>query len=75
MTRNQRWPRFETLVEAHPSLYAVEYIDPDGINQFGYPPENTLEGYDFNSLATPNDDLFVDAVEERAGSPLRDPAD
>jgi hypothetical protein len=51
--------------EAHPGLYAVQWVDSTGINRFGYPAENSLTNYDFRAGRTLGDQQFLDALQAR----------
>lgn len=37
---------FKRFYKANPGLYSIQWIDPNGINRFGYPAENSLRDYD-----------------------------
>lgn len=39
---------FKRFYEATPDIYSVQWIDPKGVNRFGYPTENSLSGYDYS---------------------------
>ena len=64
-TGDEAWGRtvFRSLYDAYPNIYAVQYLDRDGVNQYGYPPENSLVGYDFRSLQSPRDELFLEVLQ------------
>ena len=64
-TGDEAWGRtvFRSLYDAYPDIYAVQYLDKDGVNQFGYPPENSLVGYDFRSLQSPRDEVFLEVLQ------------
>ena len=41
----------------------MQFLDKVGVNQYGYPPENSLIGYDFRSLQSPRDEIFLEALQ------------
>ncbi|MBK8050247.1 MAG: cache domain-containing protein [Anaerolineales bacterium] len=75
-TGDAAWGRtaFRSLYDAYPDVYSVQFVDKDGVNQYGYPPENSLEGYDFRSLQSERDAQFLAIVqrehEATADTPL-----
>jgi hypothetical protein len=40
---------FGMFYEAVPGIYSVQWIDAKGVNRYGFPAENSLFGYDYNS--------------------------
>lgn len=64
-TGDEAWGRtvFRALYDAYPDVYAIEYLDRNGVNQYGYPPENSLIGYDFRSLQSERDALFLEVLQ------------
>ncbi|MBE0585426.1 MAG: cache domain-containing protein [Desulfofustis sp.] len=40
---------FRYFHEATPGIYSVQWIDASGVNRYGFPAENSLFGYDYNS--------------------------
>lgn len=55
----------QRFYEAHPGLYAVQWVDSTGINRFGYPEQNSLTNYDYRAGRTLGDQQFLEALEAR----------
>ena len=56
---------FKGYYEETPGIFSIQWIDPQGINRFGYPIENSLTDYNFRNGRRAEDYRFVKAVEER----------
>ncbi len=56
---------FKGFVQEYYGVYAIQWVDPRGINRFGYPEENSLANYDFHSLRMPGDKNFLKALTEK----------
>ena len=56
---------FKGYYEETPGIFSIQWIDPQGINRFGYPIENSLTDYHFRNGRRAEDYRFVKAVEER----------
>ena len=46
-------------------VYSIQWFNSQGINQGGYPPENSLKDYDFNTKRLPDDMKFLQALKDR----------
>ncbi len=56
---------FKGYYEETPGIFSIQWIDPQGVNRFGYPIENSLTDYHFRNGRRADDHRFVKAVEER----------
>lgn len=50
---------FRQFYDETPGVYSVQWIDGKGVNRFGYPPENSLTGYDYHARRMPGDQDFL----------------
>lgn len=48
-----------------PAIYSVQWVDENGVNRFGYPPENSLSGYDYHKALADSDPETLRIVKER----------
>ena len=53
--------------DSHKLIYAIEWLDPDGTVKAGYPAENSIINYNFNSKLLDGDEQFLDALESKKG--------
>ena len=56
---------FKGYYEETPGIFSIQWIDPQGVNRFGYPIENSLTDYNYRNGRRADDFRFVQAVEER----------
>jgi hypothetical protein len=56
---------FEKFYEATPGIYSVQWIDTSGVNRYGFPAENSLSGYDYNSGGDPRDKEILQIVNRK----------
>lgn len=76
LKRNDKVKIMEILkgfYEETPGIYSVQWIDPQGINRFGYPAENSLTDYDYRNGRRVDDALFVQAVQARKSAQIDAP--
>ncbi len=56
---------FKTFYHATPGIYAIEWIDKNGVNRFGYPAGNSLVDYDYHQLRETGDQEILDLLNSR----------
>jgi hypothetical protein len=56
---------FQQFYEDNPGLYSIQWADASGINQLGYPEENSLTDYDYRANRTLGDEQMLTAIEAR----------
>lgn len=56
---------FGKFFEATPGIYSVQWIDANGVNRYGFPAENSLSGYDYNSGVEPRDKEILRIVNRK----------
>jgi hypothetical protein len=56
---------FQQFYEDNPGLYSIQWANASGINQFGYPEENSLTDYDYRANRTLGDEQMLAAIEAR----------
>jgi len=56
--------------KANPGLYSIQWIDPSGINRFGYPPDNSLRNYDMRLGKCVEDLELMEVVDSRKEASL-----
>lgn len=64
---------FKSFYEATPGIYSIQWIDVKGINRFGYPAENSLSDYDYNSGTAPRDKETVQIVDKQNSAAFETP--
>ncbi len=64
---------FKEFIETHYGVYAVQWVDPLGVNRYGYPEENSVVNVDFHSLKTPSSAHILKAVAEKAETSFESP--
>ncbi len=50
---------FKQFYDDTPGVYSIQWIDGNGVNRFGYPPENSLTAYDYRARTMPGDQDIV----------------
>jgi hypothetical protein len=56
---------FKKLYKTTSGIYAIEWIDENGINRFGYPAGNSLIGYDYHQKRKAGDQEILDILMRR----------
>ncbi len=56
---------FRSFYERNKGLYSLQFVNPSGINLFGYPRENSLTNYNFNERRNPLDEKFLAGINEK----------
>lgn len=51
--------------DATPGIYAIQWIDENGVNRFGYPAGNSLTDYDYHQRRFPRDQAILDLLKSR----------
>lgn len=54
-------------------LYAVQWLDRQGINRYGYPEKNSLINFDMNSSRTPSSKRMIEALVGKKESSFESP--
>jgi len=54
-------------------LYAVQWLDPQGINRYGYPEEDSLINFDMKSSRTPSSNRMLEVLGEKKESSFESP--
>ena len=54
--------KFKKFYDETPGLYSVQWIDPKGMNRFGYPPENSIENASIRKHKLSTDRPFLEAI-------------
>ena len=62
--------KFRRFYKANPGLYSVQWIDPKGINRFGYPAENSLRNYDMRLGKCPEDLKLMEVLDSKREATL-----
>ena len=60
--RSETMQRFKTFYKTTPGIYAIEWIDENGINRFGYPAGNSLVDYDYHQKRETGDQEILDIL-------------
>ena len=55
----------EKFYKSHPGIYSIQWIDPFGINRYGFPVERSLKNYDFSDFRFKGDKDILKAVIDR----------
>ncbi len=63
----------QQFYEQMPGIYAVQWVDADGVNRFGYPAENSLTNYDFHADQAPSDKQTLEILKYRKPSGMTAP--
>lgn len=50
---------FKQFYDDTPGVYSIQWIDGNGVNRFGYPPENSLTAYDYRARNKPGDPAIL----------------
>lgn len=61
---------FKRFYKANPGLYSIQWIDPTGVNRFGYPPKNSLRDYDMRLGKCAEDLKLMKVVDSRTEATL-----
>ena len=61
------------LYEQMPGVYAVQWIDSNGVNRLGYPTEHSLINYDFHSNKAPSDPQTLEILNRKQPAELKAP--
>ncbi|WP_035256615.1 cache domain-containing protein [Desulfatirhabdium butyrativorans] len=64
---------FKKFYKTTSGIYAIEWIDRNGINRFGYPAGNSLIGYDYHQKRTTGDQEVLDILASRRKSSMELP--
>ena len=56
---------FKAFYHATPGIYAIEWIDKNGVNRFGYPTGSSLVDYDYHQLRETGDQEILDLLTSR----------
>ena len=64
---------FKRFVEKYPGVYSVQWVDSHGFNRFGYPAQNSLTDYDYNSSGLARDKQFLDALGKKGAAEFSGP--
>ena len=62
---NEVTRKFRRFYKANPGLYSIQWIDPKGINRFGYPAENSLRNYDMRLGKCPEDLKLMEVLDSK----------
>jgi hypothetical protein len=62
---NEVMPLFKALYKTTSGVYAIEWIDENGINRFGYPTSHSLTGYDFHQHRETGDQEILDILKSQ----------
>lgn len=61
---------FKDFHDSAPGLYAIQWINPSHINRLGYPLENSLSNYRYNTVRRSDDAQFIQAVNNKLPAEL-----
>lgn len=64
---------FGKLYKATPGIYSVQWIDASGVNRYGFPVENSLSGYDYNSRGEPRDKEILRILDRKKAAVFEAP--
>ncbi len=64
---------FREFYWAHDGLYSIQWIDPQGINRYGYPEENSLINSDMKNSKTPSAKTMLRALSGKKESSFESP--
>ncbi|MFZ2959064.1 MAG: hypothetical protein WA705_19425 [Candidatus Ozemobacteraceae bacterium] len=64
---------FQEMFDSVSEIYSVQWIDENGINQFGFPETNSLFEYDYHTKRDPNDPKFLEVISEKKPASLEIP--
>jgi hypothetical protein len=65
--------KFKKFYDDNPGLYSVQWIDPNGTNRFGYPPENSIENSSIRKHQLSTDRPFLEAIARKAATTVELP--
>ncbi len=60
--KNEAMQLFKAFYKTTPGIYAIEWIDENGINRFGYPTGNSLIDYDYHQRRETGDQDILDIL-------------
>jgi hypothetical protein len=63
--KNEAMQLFKAYYKTTPGIYAIEWIDENGANRFGYPAENSLIDYDYHQKRETGDQEILDILTSR----------
>ena len=64
---------FGNFFKATPGIYSVQWIDASGVNRYGFPAENSLSGYDYNSRGEPRDKEILRILDRKQAAVFEAP--
>jgi len=64
---------FQEFYDDMPGIYSVQWVDAKDINRFGYPRENSLNDYDYNTRRSAKDQNVLDILAARKPAVLEVP--
>jgi len=64
---------FRKFLEEHYGIYAIQWVDGNGINRYGYPEENSPVNFDFHSMKTPSSKHILKALSAKTESSFEAP--
>lgn len=64
---------FKKFYKTTSGIYAIEWLDENGINRFGYPAGNSLIGYDYRQKRTAGDQEILDILMRRKQASMEMP--
>ncbi|HSB52349.1 MAG TPA: hypothetical protein VLD40_06795 [Dissulfurispiraceae bacterium] len=56
---------FRSFYDRNKGLYSLQFVNPSGINLFGYPRENSLTNYNFYERRDPHDEQLLAGIREK----------
>jgi hypothetical protein len=60
--KNEAMQLFKAFYKTTPGIYAIEWVDENGINRFGYPAGNSLIDYDYHQKRETGDQDILDIL-------------
>jgi hypothetical protein len=63
---------FKMFYDATPGIYAIEWVDEEGINRFGYPAENSITDYDYRQKKGTKDQAVLEVLKSRTKASRED---
>jgi hypothetical protein len=64
---------FKNFFAENYGIYSIQWVDPLGINRYGYPEENSPVNFNFHSLRTPSSKYILRAVSKERESSFEAP--
>ncbi|MFZ2196903.1 MAG: cache domain-containing protein, partial [Thermodesulfovibrionales bacterium] len=64
---------FRKFVSEHYGIYAIQWVDGNGINRYGYPEENSPVNFDFHPMKTPSSKYILKALSAKTESSFEAP--